>query len=249
VENAIVKALKYDIASNSYILQESMNTNGAGEALMHLTMYDEYYKFIVEYNGVTVKTTIASYITSSSVTIQIVIGINVGEEYSNFRNLDYTFEFNNNTNNFVYTFNDLTGTITGACLETYSLGYDSMIEINSTCVTGTTGQIIHPVEVINDTTYVSKAYYYDNNDKYFLGELAHSFSGYVSYGYVGLLIQILFTGSFAMMLLWSPTVASLGVPLSLIIGRVIGFHNIGIEFLIPLLVVGLIISMVIGDKS
>ncbi len=49
IESAFIKILRYDQPSNSYRIQEIVETNTQGQATFSAVLNDEYYKFIIEY--------------------------------------------------------------------------------------------------------------------------------------------------------------------------------------------------------
>jgi len=71
LQDAIIKAERYYPASNSYFTVAMGKTGPLGTALIRLEMYDAWYKFIIEKNGVVLKEFTSMIISSTTFTLQI----------------------------------------------------------------------------------------------------------------------------------------------------------------------------------
>ena len=249
VEGAIVKSLKYFVDDNQYKLQESSETNQEGVTVQHLTMNDEYYKFVVQYGGETVKITNPAYITSTQIEIQISLEGDSGQELEDYYNLDYTLVYNGDTDNFRFDWNNVDGITTSVCLRTYTVTPLAQTLINSSCSGSPSGTILSPVTPLNSTSYLAKAYYYRDGEYVYLTEVGKTFPAETDLGGLGLLLQLLLTIAMVAVTYHTIPVAVIAAPLSLILGRLIGLIQIGYEYLVPLLVVGFILSFALSNKS
>lgn len=249
VEDAYVKALKYDVVLNSYLLQEIGKTNFLGQTILSLTYNDEYYKFIVEYDGSTLTTTSPLYIQSSTYTIQVIIGDIIGEDYYHYEDLDYNLTYNNVTNNFRLDYNDVSGLIDQVCVYVYNTTLTSKTLINSTCLGVASGSILTGIPVVNNTSYEAKAYYTKDGKTSYLTSRSVAFTTDPDFLNYGLFLQIIITTTFALMSLWKLEISAIITPLSLILGRMIGLTSFPYEILIPLLVVGIILAMIAGNRK
>jgi hypothetical protein len=248
VENATVKAMKYDLTTNTYILQEIAQTDVDGKVIMSLTKNDEYYKFMVEYNSELLKVTNPAYITTDSLTIQVLFSQDIGEEYYNYKSISYSLTFNPSTNNFRLDFTDSNNVATQMCLYVYkSLNYTQPLQ-NSTCTTSSSGTILIPITPLNGTTYFAKAIYTEDSQEKYLAGLTYSFPESTSNLGYKLFLQIIITLASASFAIASASVAAIVVPLSLIIGNYIGLNAFSMASLIILQIVGIIISIVISTK-
>lgn len=158
VENARVTAQRYDLATNSYIDQETIITNFAGQGIMQLELNAEYYKFIVVYDNVVRLVTNGAYVTTTTQTLQIVIGDTIGEGFQNYLNIAYNLSFNNATNNFVYTYLPLQDLVQGGCLYVYEVDFRRSTLVNSTCSSASSATIVLGVTPTNGTTYRADAF-------------------------------------------------------------------------------------------
>jgi len=250
VENARVKALKYDINTNTYLLQEIGITNVLGETILSLTKNDEYYKFIVDLNGETLLTTNPAYITSNSIVLQVVIGQEVGEVYQNYLSIDHSLSFNTATNNFRLEYNDVNGITNQICLQVEKVSVTTKTLLNTTCTSSSSGTILLPVTPINNTLYVAKAIYKEEGGSYMvLDKLAYYFSGSIPLGNLGLFLQVILTTVAIFIGVWSLPTAVIAAPLTLLLGRIIGLNSIDYQYLIPLMTVALIITFIVGRRD
>jgi len=241
VDGAYVKALRFDIATNSYLLQSVGLTNYEGQTIMPLTKNDEFYKFIVEYEGETVKTTSASYITSDDIVIQVNIGENAFETFFEYLSIDASLVFNPSTDNFRFTFNDVLGVAGEFCLKVFKVQPMGTTQVNSTCTTGASGTLLLGVTPENGTMYVGKAYY----DGVFLIDAAYSYPDGTNFGKTGLFMQALLTLAFAGIALHNVRLVPVAIGASLLIGRFVHLHTIAWPSVIALFIVGFILTWVL----
>jgi hypothetical protein len=249
VEGALVKSLKYDIGSNSYVLREVGSTNFLGETILSMTYNDEFYKFQVEYEEETLTTTNPLYIQSNTYTIQIITGEGVGQDFEHYGSLDYTLTYNNDTGNFRLDYNDISGLIDEVCLYIYNTTLFDKVLINSTCLSTASGTILTGITPTNNTSYEAKAYYTKDSKTSYLTGYSVSFTTDPEFLNFGLLLQIIITTTFALMALWKIEVSAIITPLSLILGRMIGLTTFDYVILVPLMVVGIILAMIAGNRK
>jgi len=253
IEGAIVKALKYDLDTNSYILQEVGVTDTDGKTIMSLTYNDEYYKFVVEYDGETLKTTNAAYITSASYTLQVTLGEDIGTGFYEYDSLDFDISFNTGTDTFRFNYNDVYGVTTEVCLYVYEVDAQGETLVNNTCSSSAAGTLLLSVDAVNGTYYVAKAYYVDSSGtQQYLTSLGYTYPSSDVFGSLGLFLQILITLTMVSIVLVSGASVSMLfflAPLSLLLGRIVQLNAIGYEYLTPLIVVGIIISIAMDKKA
>jgi len=253
VEGAYIKVLKYHIESNSYVLEEIVKTNFEGRAVLNLVMNTEFYKFIIEYPSGTIRTvTNPTYIFSNTINFQVIISEDIAKEFFTSQNVNGEMVFNNNTNNFKFTYSDSQNLVQSACLNVYTL---SMVNgknlFNSSCITGSSGSILLGVIAKNGTTYVSDGLIYFNATNYFLiKSLIKSFGeGPPDFGRLGVWIMWILVMLFAGVAYWSMTFAVILAPLPILIGRILGFHEWSWAICIGLEIGGVIVAYLISDKG
>jgi len=245
VEGATIKALRYDITSNSYLIQSIKTTNSEGEVVMQLQKNTEFYKFIAEYAGETRTTTTPSYITSDQVVIQISLADKLFEEIFEELGIESNLQFEESNDRFKWTYNVPSNILTGeVCLYTYSTSMNNdPVLLNNTCSSSAAGIIyLNIYSPVNGTTYIAKAYYDDT----FLQQESYTYGNDLDLGQIGLFIQLLLTIAFISITLWNPALIPIGVSGSLMIGRIVHLTQFGWAPLWVLMVVSIVISYMIN---
>jgi hypothetical protein len=245
-----VKALKYYLSTNSYILQESAITDVGGLVVMSLTKLDEYYKFMIENDDELLKITNPSYIYTDSVTIQILTTELIGEEYFNYNSLQGEVSYNPSTNNFRFDYTDTTGIGTSYCLKVYRGSNMSQTLLDQTCSDSSSATLLLSVgNPKNGTTYSAKTTFFDGGvEKYFTG-VSYTYPVDDTMSSYGLFLQILVTLAIIGVAYFSPIIALLLTPLSLLVGNGLGLNAFSIGSLISLQVVSVIIVGIIYSRK
>lgn len=249
LEGLVVRALKYDITTNTYILQESGITNTAGSVIMTLTKFDEYYKFMVERAGSLLKITSPSYITTDSVTIQIITSESIGEEFFNYLSISGDLTFNTATDNFRLDYSDTSGLASNVCLSVYRGANSTKYLYDSQCSSSSSGTILISVSAENGTSYYAVATYVDEGVSKFLDSLSYTYPSSSVFGSQGLFLQLLLTLAFAFTALFSTVIAAVVIPFSLIIGSVVGLNAFSAGMLATVQVIGLVVAIVLSMRK
>ena len=255
VENAYVKVLKYDINSNSYLLQEIVKTDFEGKNTVHIDLNNEFYKFIVEYPLDTqVKETSPSYITSTSITIPITIETPVATSFFSMYDIEYSLVYNNDTQNFRFSYTDNNAVVSQACLDIDTVSITGNTDYNSSCISSATGTILLHVAEVNGTTYEATAYVYINNKQYVLDKAQHTFYSADIAGKSGALIVVIMMMMFALMFYYSRVLALILTPIPLVLGSIIKLNGaplikIDSGITISILLISFIIAIIISKRS
>ena len=252
VEGAIVKALKYDLATNTYILQEIGTTDVNGKVIMSLTLNDEYYKFIVEYpSGTVVQITDPAYILSNSFKIVLNFASDIISQLLEYETISYSLTFNTLSNNFRLDYTDANNIASQYCLYVYQMNNASQTLYGLSCQTGSSGTILVPVENSSGLVYQAKAVYTDNGDSQtkFLASLYQEFPWISALATrYGLFLQLLITLAFTALFILNAGVAIIGVAFSLILGKLIGLNAFSWLALIALQVASLIMGIALAMR-
>jgi len=250
VEGAEVQVLKYNLATNTYILQEIMTTNVVGEGVVSVTYNDEYYKFIVLVDGEVVKITDPSYITESPLTLQITIGSEIGEDYFDYYNFYKDLTFNTATDSFRLNFVDGSGVSNTVCLDVSRIGNFSETLLTTTCDSAASGTILISVNPINGTTYKGYAYFLNSDGvEYFIDSEYYTYPSSNIFGSFGLWLQVVLTTAFVLSAVVSVELAMILTPLSLILGYFVGLNSFSLIGLIPLQIIGFILFLFIIKRK
>lgn len=249
VEDVYIKALKYDLATNSYILKEIGRTNWEGETILNLELNDEFYQFILEYPfGQVRKITSPTYITDTEIQFQILLGVDIAEFFYESNGVAYSLTFNNITNHFRYTYSNNENVRQG-CLKVYKYDLYGQSLINSSCVESSSGTILIAVDNITGSYYYARAYVWFDDVEYFLTELEKDFQEENIAGKLGLFIILVITILFVFISKWSKAVALIVTPIPLMIGAIINLVDISVSILISIWVLCIIIAIWISRRD
>jgi hypothetical protein len=244
VEGAEVQILKYNLPTNTYILQEIVTTGNDGTAISTVTFNNEYYKFIVVHEGEVKLTTVPEYITSTTKTLQISTGSSFGEEYFDYYNFYKDLTFNTGSNNFRLDYVDGNGINSQVCMRVSQLGNFTSTLLNTSCQTGASGTILIGVSPVNGTTYSAYAYFLDTNSiEYYLDSETYTFgtsTGQQVFGNYGLFLQWFLTGSMALIGFIGLEFAMITIPVSLWVGSYLGLNAFSTVGLYAVSTVGLL---------
>jgi len=249
LENAKVEALKYYLSSNSYVVQEIGTTDVNGNTILSLTKNDEFYKFIVLYNDVVVKTTTPAYVTGDF-TIQVVIGGTTASNFYQWGSISSDLSFNRGSNNFRLDYVDASGLSTQICMDLYQWIAGEKSLINNSCSTSSTGTILIGVTPSNGTTYEAVSKYVDSNgDTTQLSRLSYTYPVTDVFGTTGVVMQVFLTMVLVLLTAWNLPLSVLMIPISLVIGNALRFNLLGWETIVGVFVMSLILLFIIRRRG
>lgn len=246
VEGAVVKLLKYDILTNSYLITEIRTSDVAGETIFNVRKNQEFYKFIVELDDVVVRSTNPAYITSDLLNIQIFSQGIFSSELFSFIGITGTVTYNNDTKNFRAEYNDPSNIGSIYCLEVFEMGRAKTL-LNETCSSSPAGVLLVNYVVEQGKIYEANLYVKINPTQKITGfvlDLSEVFAA----GSMGLIIQILLTLFFAFTFLYSPSLGLVMTPLSLIIGRILQLNSLDWYVITPLIIIGGIVAFLLEQR-
>lgn len=252
LEGAIVKALKFDITTNSYQTVEIGTTDVNGQVFMDLTQGDEFYKFIIIYQGQIVKITDPSYINTNSLTVQVTVGSDVLQLFNVYNNIVTSLYFENETTNTTdFFYNDLNNLNAQFCLTIDQLrSHGANIAetgVVTDCSTGSSDVLSGTLTNVQlGDLYIAKGYYIDPTSGLDVPleqlYIPYSDDTQINLGAEGIWIQIFLTMIFTLVGIGFPEIIPVLIPFSLIIGKVANLNQFSMVTLFSLLVVGIIIT-------
>lgn len=250
VEGALIKVLRYDIDTNSYILQEIVETNFNGEAILHAELNSEYYKFIVTYAGEIKFESAKTYITDSTVNFFITLTGAIGEDYFNYLGIDFSLNYDNNTETYTYTYSDGSSLTSQACLKVYFrplYGAQIYSLVDSSCLNTASGVITSTITPQNgtfraDATVTQNSIDYKLTNKYVVFRPLFPFSNDLVFWIVPLFVFLASFMAFNMSVGFA--ISSFIIPLFSWMGllRINFFVSIGI------FIIGIILTVVTSKK-
>ena len=251
VEGAVVKNLKYDLATNSYLVQEIGTTDVAGKTTFTVTYNNEFYKQIVEYpSGTFKKMTNPDYIDTPSVVIPISLGDNnIVEEVINYDGINGMLVFNNVTDNFRFDWSDTSLVASEYCLEVYRMTGLAKTLYNNSCESGASaGTILLGVANGSGYVYYAEATYFENSIEKYLTSLYYTYptpdADEPLGNKYGLFIQLILTMGVTSLVVLNIGLAMILAPFSLIIGKLLGWNVFTWAGLLALQVVGIILAII-----
>ena len=240
LNNAYIKILKYDIGSNSYKEIEVLKTDYNGEAIGNIILDTAWYKFIIERNGVLLRETEPTKITSTTLTITVNLLTDFYEQYNTFRGITGSFVFNNDTFNYRFVFSSTSGDVHYGCIKVKELGPLTDTLVNNTCVSGSSGTVLVNVGNISETnkTYSGVAYI-KFDDEYVWDILTvGDTTGKEFYGIDGVFFTFLLVITCIMAGLFKPEASILLGLTGLTIATMLQIYTFGLLWLIGLWVLG-----------
>ncbi len=157
----VVKAQRYDTGEGIWKTVELTRTDDTGQGLLHLLEEDADYKFLIEYQGNNVYSSEPRRIvcTSSPCSIEFKVGES-SEEVILFNNIDgitYDLSFNNESENIVFVWDDVTGLTSYFRLLVEKQGYKDSTTICDVQSTDTSGSLV--CSLANKTgTFITTVY-------------------------------------------------------------------------------------------
>lgn len=224
VQSALVRVLKYDLTTNSYIERETKYTNYAGQILTGVELNTEFYKFIVEYpTGTVVLTTQPAYILSTTLTLQIDTGA-LGSNLDDYLNIDSQLTFNSATNNFRVDYSNSQNLLGNVCIYAYRTDLQNKTLSNYSCSTDGTqsGSILVTVYNQSGREYQAQLFYILDGESYYVSSKSVSFDQGTDWGIWGLLIIAVITIIIVFMFKESLVLVLAIAPLPLVAGSFTG---------------------------
>ncbi len=250
VEGAYIKVMRYELLLNAYTTREIYKTNVEGQAQLNLILNDEFYQFIIEYPfGTILKVSEPTYIFSTTIDFQVLIGELSGARFFNSFGIDTLMEFQNDTNSFRWTYSDPNSLLHQACLKIYRLDRTDETLVNSSCLDTASGTIVLRIANQTDKTFLAKGFVGYSPTDYFIDSLSHTFLSIPPLFEFGLHIVILLTMVVAFIGFWSVTVMMVLVPIPLLLASFAGVVAIPIYTGFVLEIVALILALIIWRRT
>jgi hypothetical protein len=243
--NATVKILKYDVVTNSFVLNQVVVTNYAGETQAAIVLNDEFYEFFIEYGGATVYTTEPTYIYSSPVSFRVPITGTGFESFFARQNLlgnlsvhDYTLHSS------TFTWDDLNGVASQGCVVAYL--YPDLTITNSSCGAGAAGSVTVGVSNATQATYLLKGYVVSGGETFYLASDIVSYSPGSGAGTLGVFLGVIIFLVVLGLGFWNLVAAVVLGSVAPLLLQAVGLLTIGWVPCIAILLVGLVIAYIIG---
>lgn len=236
VQDVYIYIQAYDITTNSFKTVQVVKTDFRGQAYPALTLYTQWYKFLLVYKGNTVLETDATKLLTSTLNFRISL---VEDELASFtasHDVSCSVSWNNATKNFEFVFVNPASTDVTALLEVIKQDAYSTTMINSSTLTASSGTILVGIGSMENKTYVGKG----TIDGYICGTPAStSFGGaWQQTGSNGLLLAILLLVAIVCIMSWSPTISIIALLVGVVLAFMMGILYMSWIPFISFLIVG-----------
>jgi hypothetical protein len=251
LEGAQVRSYRYDLSSNSYILQEMCETGSDGSCYLNLQLASEFYKFNIYYNGDLKKETSGAYVPAGTSELNFFVDLTgtVAENYFKAQDVTYSLTFDQGNNMYRYMFSDANAIVSQGCLYVYDMSNGGKDLINASCVSAASGIIYVTVANTTDAVYKGDAYVYYDDTPVYLASLYADYPGGVDWGDMGLYLVVVLMIIFAIMGAWSPTLAAILTPVPLVIARAASIIQLNWGVIIATQIIGLAIAALLAKHG
>ena len=245
IEGIQIQMLKYDITTNSYKMVEMIETNFEGAGVLHLTLGDELYKFMLFSSGTLLKTTNPTYIYTESINFQVVLGGTALEDFYTYNGITFSLDYDDTLDQFDYTYTDPSGTTAQGCLTVWRQSINGLTFVNQSCANAASGSLSIAITPANETHYKAIGY----ADGNLVASRYQSFLSINTAGKLGLFIVVLLCIIFAFSAIWNAAVAVVLTPVPLLVGSFLGITGLSLYYTLPLQLLALIVAYIIHRST
>jgi len=240
IKDVYIHIQSYDLGTNSYKTTEIVKTDFQGKAFAEMTLFTQWYQFMLVYQGETVLQTDATKLTSTTLNFQIDLGSNNVATYNKVEKMTCSISFNNATNNFRMDFSNPSGLPILATLDVYNSTTYITNLFNSSSLTSASGTILINIAPPKNETYTGKGFVTISGTKYSCGTpQSVSFgSDYQTWGLQGIFYTILVCIFLVCVGIWSPAIAVLLLIIAVIITNLFGMFHMNTPYLITFIILG-----------
>lgn len=245
-----VKVLKYDIASNSYRTNQIVTTNVEGEALITIQLSTELYYFTVENDGQVLLITTPQYIYGTLIPLTVPSGITGFNTYFSAHDVGGIITYSSSSSTATFLFNDPDNSVQQGCINTYRYNKERRVLIETRCSNTSSGTVTSS-SIDNSTGYyVFTGSIIKTSTPAVIATLVKDFNSNSSddgNDKIGLYVMffIIIATIFMMHehLRWMVITVS-AIP---VLFSALGFIAIGLEFTIPVFLLGIVAGYLIGS--
>lgn len=244
--NGTIKMQRYFISDNAWRTVEMSKSNDEGKGFFFAELYDASYRFVIEYGGLTRKTTAQSKLDTRDLLFSINL-LDLGLDHYFFSgDVATSLSYSNTTKVYTYTFNGVgvTDIESGRLMVTKILPQTRLTVCNSTLAGDSGGLTCNLTSYYNtDGTFLAQGFitFTGNNTEYMTETDSRTLKvDYLKFGYDGILLSFITVGTIAFMGLFSPILAVVFALFGFVITYAIGLIYLSPSWIIGLVIVGLI---------
>ncbi len=240
-EDIIIKVLSYDLSTDSYRVTEIVKTDSDGAAQAQMILNTQFYKFILEKDGIVLLATNPTKITSTTGnTFRVSFQTDFFTNYNIGQGVTRSLGFTNSTLTFTYIFSDSTGKASRGCLEIVKRTSSSDTTINESCVTSSAGTINIVLNNPGSATYLAKGTI-KINPTFLTDFITVSFDqSYTKWGLEGIFVSFLLITTVTLAGVFSPVVAVALMIVGVVISILANIFYLSWAVLVSFIIVGAI---------
>jgi len=246
-----IHVVKYDFTTNTYTTNSILKTDEAGNAYGELTLFTTWYKFFLYRNGVLLLSTNQTKIVTTSKTFRVNLQSSSSDSYDNLNQMTTTLNFNNVTNNFIYTFSNPTGLSKEFCLKVTQRKVTADVLVNNTCSSSASGTILVNIGAVPDyATYIASGSVSGSPtllDK--MLEVSISDEAYKTYGEDAIFMTFFVKLAFAMIGIWNPIVAIIMIMLADVVMGIMGIYKLNLMTITTYIIMGCVVIWKINRRG
>ncbi len=243
IEDVYITIQRYDMGTDTYYSVGQVKTDSSGSDLAYLKWYEDWYKFVGVLDEEVVFTDGPKKVSGSPLTFKV--GTIETSRWQQNQDIDYSLSFNNDTNNFVLTYIDVTGVASSSCLKVVKRNITSNYLICNTCETSTSATMYCNIDTYGNGTFIAD-FYITGSPAYIIDTLYHYIG--VQNEFFDLVgndngtgMAIIMAGVVLSFFLITPALGVFGMILGMILSVALGFQPIETVSFGGIVIVGFIV--------
>jgi len=246
LEGAVIRVLKFDSDTNSFLLSQMGETNFEGITQFDLIKFTTFYKFLIYYPDDELRFTSAkTYIYNDELVFFINIRDSYSQQYFEGTSIIGNLSYLSSSNNFKFEFSNSQGVSEDISLNVYTVENNVLTYYDSAGLTSASGIIYVPITPVNGTTFYAEAIVEIDGEEIILSVLTQSFLEDIPEKTYFLFIMFLLTLIFLFIDLTVIKNAIILTPVPLVMGSAIGIIPVSIYITISLWIAMFVLSVVI----
>ena len=241
IEDVFTTIQRYDVGTDTYYNVAMTKSDSDGSDLTYLKWYDTWYRFIGVYNGEVVLTEGPEKISASPKTLSF--GELSGSDYEKFRDISYSLTFNDDTDNYVLSFVDVSGETSSSCLRVIKRNVTADYLVCESCEVSSSATMYCNIAAWGNGTFIAD-YYATGSPRYYIDSLMelkniqNEFYELIGNDN-GTGMAIILAGIVLSMFLITPALGVLGAMLGMVLAISLGFQPMDYTAMIGIAVVGI----------
>lgn len=243
IEGAVVKILRFYPGTGRLDMVQSLQTDFNGNTIAKLTLYDVFYKIIVEKDGQVVFSSDPRLITGTIINLNTNPASSFINVFTNLQNASYSLTYNNITQRFTFTYSSTSDIITGGCLKVIKKTASKDYSICNTCSTSVASSIQCQINQTEQGAFVATGQldFIGGSLEDVARDSVRSLFADRAFGLNGVFMASIFILTLGFLGLFSPVLAILFTVVGFIFAVAMGFYPLPYVSAVSVIVVGVIL--------